>query len=489
VQKVFLFGSFSLFTKKKNAPVLSHRDQLTKKWDWMHKKSMFIRMCCGYNGRTNSLEIFLFLEDAMDCSYSTWRDFDRKLETALAKLYPPAALPRQRERYYALLREMKEIFGESDQIALFSAPGRTEIGGNHTDHQHGRVLAGSIDLDIIAAVAPNGENVIRLKSEGFPMDEVDLRDLMVHPEEYNRSAAILRGTAAWFAGQGSRLEGFDVYTKSDVFKGSGLSSSAALEVLLGNIFNCLFYDHQCSSAEIARIGQYAENIYFGKPSGLLDQMGSSMGGMVTIDFADHENPAVEKISFDFASTGHVLCIIDSGADHADLTDEYSAVPGELKKICDHFGKSVLREVPETDFFAALPELRTECGDRAVLRAIHVYDDNNRVAGEVDALRRGDFASFLRCIRDSGLSSWRYLQNVVPAGYTQHQDVAVALALAERLLDGRGACRVHGGGFAGTIQAFVPVDMLEEFQSGMERVLGKGRCHVLTIRAVGGVRLV
>ena len=425
----------------------------------------------------------------MDRNYSAWNDLDHKLEAAMSALYGAASMPRQRERCRSLLRERKEIFGDSSEIAVFSAPGRTEIGGNHTDHQHGRVLTGSIDLDIIAAVAPNGENVIRMKGEGFPLDEVDLGDLEVHPEEYNQSVSILRGIAAWFARQGCKLEGFNVYNKSDVFKGSGLSSSAALEVLLGNIFNSLFYNNQCTPVQLAQIGQFAENVYFGKPSGLLDQMGASMGGMVTIDFADNDHPVVEKVEFDFASAGHALCIIDSGADHADLTDEYAAVTRELKKVCAHFGKSVLREVPEEAFLAALPELRKECGDRAVLRAIHIYDDNRRVEAQVDALRRNDFGAFLAQVRDSGLSSWRCLQNVTPTGYTEHQDVALSLALCERLLHGRGACRVHGGGFAGTIQAYVPLDMLEEFKSEMEQVLGEGRCHVLTIRPVGGVRLV
>lgn len=424
----------------------------------------------------------------MEYVFSPVNDF-AKLEAAIAGLYGSTQAPRQTERYRGLLRGMEETFGPCERLAVFSAPGRTEIGGNHTDHQHGRVLAGSIDLDIIAVAAPNGEGVIRLKSEGFPMDVVELDDLEIHPEEYNRSVSILRGIAAWFARQGCRLEGFNAYTVSNVFKGSGLSSSAALEVLLGNIFNSLFHDGKCTPVQLAQIGQYAENVYFGKPSGLLDQMGSSMGGMVTIDFQDNDHPVVEKIDFDFASAGHALCIIDSGADHADLTDEYAAVPGELKKVCAHFGKSVLREVPEADFYAALPALRRECGDRAVLRAIHIYDENRRVQEQIAALRRNDFPAFLAQVRLSGLSSWRYLQNVVPAGYKEHQEVAVALAAAERLLNGRGACRVHGGGFAGTIQAFVPLDMLEGFKSGMEQVLGDGRCHVLSVRSVGGVRLV
>ena len=424
----------------------------------------------------------------MKYTFSPAADFDR-LEEAAAELYVPSAVSAQVQRYRRLFSGFAETFGPCGRAAVFSAPGRTEIGGNHTDHQHGRVLAGSIDLDIIAVAAPNGEGVIRLKSEGFPMDVVELDDLEIHPEEYNRSVSILRGIAAWFARQGCRLEGFNAYTVSNVFKGSGLSSSAALEVLLGNIFNSLFHDGKCTPVQLAQIGQYAENVYFGKPSGLLDQMGSSMGGMVTIDFQDNDHPVVEKIDFDFASAGHALCIIDSGADHADLTDEYAAVPGELKKVCVHFGKSVLREVPEADFYAALPALRRECGDRAVLRAIHIYDENRRVQEQIAALRRNDFPAFLAQVRLSGLSSWRYLQNVVPAGYKEHQEVAVALAAAERLLNGRGACRVHGGGFAGTIQAFVPLDMLEGFKSGMEQVLGDGRCHVLSVRSVGGVRLV
>ena len=424
----------------------------------------------------------------MEYTFCPLTDFE-KLESAVSALYGPQAAPRQLDRYRGVLRGLEERFGPCERAAVFSAPGRSEIGGNHTDHQHGRVLAGSIDLDVVAAVAPSGDNVIRIQSEGFPMDVVDLDDLEVHPEEYNTSAAIIRGIAAWFKRQGCALEGFNAYTTSSVFKGSGLSSSAAFEVLVGSVINSLFFDGQCDPVRIAQIGQYAENVYFGKPSGLLDQMGCSVGGMVTIDFQDNASPIVEKVDFDFSAAGHALCIIDSGADHADLTGEYAAVPGELKEICAHFGKSVLREVPEADFLTALPVLRQKAGDRAVLRAIHIYDENRRVGEQVEALRRGDFGAFLAQVRASGLSSWRYLQNVVPAGYTHHQEVALALAVCERLLGGRGACRVHGGGFAGTIQAFVPLDMLEGFKAEMERVLGDGSCHVLTIRPVGGVRLV
>ncbi|MDE7011134.1 MAG: galactokinase [Oscillospiraceae bacterium] len=424
----------------------------------------------------------------MDCTFSPLTDFT-KLEAAVSDFYGPAAAPAQSVRFRRLLDGLTETFGPQTAAAVFSAPGRSEIGGNHTDHQHGRVLAGSVDLDIIAAVAPNNKNVIRIQSEGFPMDVVELDDLEIREEEKNTSQAIIRGIAAWFKGQGCALEGFDAYTTSNVLKGSGLSSSAAFEVLVGSVINSLFFESRCTPVQIAQIGQYAENVYFGKPSGLLDQMGCSVGGMVTIDFKDNANPVVERLDFDFASAGHALCIIDSGADHADLTDEYAAVTMELKEICAHFGKNVLREVPEEEFYAALPVLRRKAGDRAVLRAVHVYDENRRVEGQVAALRQNDFQTFLALIRASGLSSWRYLQNVVPAGYTHHQEVAFALAMAERLLDGRGACRVHGGGFAGTVQAFVPLDMLDGFKAEMERILGGGSCHVLTVRPVGGVRLV
>ena len=423
----------------------------------------------------------------MSYSFSVANDFD-KLEAELTGLYGAAAAPEQVLRYRSLLRRLEETFGSVEKAAVFSAPGRTEIGGNHTDHQHGKVLAGSVNLDVIAAVAPSGDNTIRIQSEGFPMDVIDLSDLSIREEEKNTSAAIIRGIAAWFSQRGCKVEGFNAYTTSNVLKGSGLSSSAAFEVLVGTIINHLFYGQQCTPVQIAQIGQYAENVYFGKPSGLLDQMAASVGNMVTVDFADNANPIVERVDFDFVHSGYALCIVDSGADHADLTDEYAAVTRELKEVCAHFGKSVLREVPEAEFYAELPTLRRKAGDRAVLRAIHIYEDNRRVEGQVEALRTGDFEAFLKLVTASGLSSWRCLQNVIPAGYTHHQEVAVALMVCEKLLNGRGACRVHGGGFAGTIQAFVPLDLLESFQTEMERILGDGSCHVLSIRPVGGVRL-
>lgn len=376
---------------------------------------------------------------------------------------------------------MKEIY-------RFSAPGRTEISGNHTDHQHGCVLAAAVNLETVAEVMLNDSEVIRVQSEGYPVVEVALNDLSVHEAEKNTTAALIRGVAAAFSQQGAKLQGFDARVRSSVLPGSGLSSSAAFEVLIGTICNELFFDKKLSAVEIAQVGQYAENVYFGKPCGLMDQTASSVGGMVFIDFENPNSPVVERIDHDFAAAGHALCIIDSGADHADLTEEYAAIPGEVKRVSTFFGKEVLRDIPEADFFAALPELRHRVPDRAILRAIHFYQENKRVQLQAQALRDGDFETFLRLVSESGRSSWMYLQNITPAGATEHQDVAVALALCDTLLGGRGAYRVHGGGFAGTVQAFVPMDMLDAFKSGIERVLGEGKCHVLSIRAQGGIRV-
>ena len=374
------------------------------------------------------------------------------------------------------------------QHFLISAPGRTEISGNHTDHQRGCVLAAAVNLETVADVTLNGSNNILVRSDGYPDTVVELDDLNIREEEKNTTAALVRGVAAAFEQLGARLQGFDAEVHSTVLPGSGLSSSAAFEVLMGTICNELFFDRKLSAVEIAQIGQYAENVYFGKPSGLMDQAASSVGGMVYIDFADPQHPLVERIDFDFEKAGHALCIIDSGADHADLTDEYAAIPRELKAICSYFGKDVLREVCEEEFMQALPQLRGKVPDRAILRAIHFYQENKRVQAQKKALQENDFDTFLRLTTHSGYSSWMYLQNISPAGATQHQEVAVALAMCDTLLKGRGAYRVHGGGFAGTVQAFVPMDMLEEFKTGMERVLGKGSCHVLSIRNEGGVRL-
>ncbi len=368
---------------------------------------------------------------------------------------------------------------------VFSAPGRTEIGGNHTDHERGKVIAGAVDLRTVAAVSENGDGIIRVLSEGYPMCVVDLSELRPDPKEYGTTASLIRGVAAAFIQKGCEIRGFDAYVTSNVLSGSGLSSSAAFEVLIGNVINGLFFGGKCDAVEIAKIGQYAENVFFGKPCGLMDQMASSVGSIVYIDFEDQAAPAVKKVDFDLESAGYKLCIIDSGADHAALTDEYAAITDEMKAVSALFGKSVLREVSEEEFFLRISEVRKTCGDRAVLRAMHIFEENKRVDGEAEALSRGDFDAFLDLVNESGRSSWLYLQNIVPTGAKEHQEVAVALALAARLLGGRGASRVHGGGFAGTIQAFVPDEMLTGFKAEMERVLGAGRCHVLSISNLGG----
>ena len=371
----------------------------------------------------------------------------------------------------------------------FSAPGRTEIGGNHTDHQRGRVLAAAVNLDTVAAVHVNGTDTIRISSKGYPQSCVNVTELTPVESEINTTPALIRGVAARFVQLGCGVKGFDAYCESTVLPGSGLSSSAAYEVLIGTIINHLFFEGKVSQPEIAQIGQYAENVFFGKPCGLMDQTASAVGNLVTIDFFDKEHPVIEPVDFDFASCGHALCIIDSGADHADLTDEYAAIPGEIKKIAAYFGKEVLTQIEEKEFYAAIPELRKACGDRAVLRAVHFYQDNARVPQQVAALQEGNFDRFLTLIKESGHSSYMYLQNVIPAGYKEHQDVAVALALCEHYLQGKGAYRVHGGGFAGTVQAFVPFDILDSFVAGIDSALGEGACHVLSIRPHGGVEAV
>lgn len=366
---------------------------------------------------------------------------------------------------------------------IFSAPGRTELSGNHTDHQLGCVMAAAVNRETLAAVAENGTSLVRLLSQGYAPLEIDLTDMAVNPGEINSTAALIRGVASRFQGFG--LRGFDAYVTSTVLSGSGLSSSAAFEVLIGTIFNHLLGAGK-SAVEIAQIGQFAENVYFGKPCGLMDQMASSVGNIIAIDFADPAKPVVTPIAFDFGSCGYSLCVIDSGAGHEELTDEYAAITRELKAVCKIFGKEFLRDVNEDEFYDRISQVRASCGDRAVLRAIHVFEENKRVALQCQALENNDFETFLQYVKASGVSSWRLLQNVIPSGWQAHQEVAFALALAEKLLDGRGASRVHGGGFAGTIQTFVPNEMLDSFCAGVEKALGEGSCHVMSIRKEGGV---
>ena len=397
-----------------------------------------------------------------------------------------ASLEKARKRAIHVVEEFVKQFTPSANadVALFSGPGRTEIGGNHTDHQHGRVLCGSVDLDMLACAAPNGLDMIRICSEGYPLVNVPLSQLFPREEERNTSAALVRGVAAKMVELGYTLYGFDAYVTSEVISGSGLSSSAAYEVLIGNILN-----HYCGGAlddiQIAKVSQYAENIYFGKPCGLMDQMGASVGGAVAIDFNDPSAPVVKKISYDFSKCGHALCIIDTGSCHANLTDDYAEITREMGAVAAFFGKQFLRDIAEEDFFAAIPSLRVSCGDRAVLRAIHYYEDDRRAVAEAEALAEGDFERFLALVNESGMSSTANLQNIWSISDPKHQAVSLALALGRKLLDGTGAIRVHGGGFAGTIQAFVPNEKLAAFKTGMETVLGPGKCFVLHIRPQGG----
>ena len=410
-------------------------------------------------------------------------------DKALAALYAldgaQNSLDRARDRACRVVQSLMDTFSPAENAALFSGPGRTEIGGNHTDHQHGRVLCGSVDMDMLACAAPNGKNIIRIQSEGYPALEIGLDDLSVREEEKNTSAALVRGVAARVRELGFTLAGFDACVTSTVLSGSGLSSSAAYETLVGNIFNHFCCEDKLDPVTIAKIGQYAENVYFGKPCGLMDQMGSSVGGAVFIDFNDPANPVVERVDYDFTRSGHALCIVDTASSHGDLTDDYTDITKEMGAVAAHFGRTVLRDVPLEDFHAAVPALRQECGDRAVLRAMHFYSDDRRAVQEAGALKKGNFEAFLNMVNASGLSSSLCLQNTWSIHDPKQQAIPLALTVGEHLLDGMGAIRVHGGGFAGTIQAWVPEEYLPVFKNGIEELFGPGKCHVLHIRPVGG----
>ena len=395
-----------------------------------------------------------------------------------------------RTRATEVMNGFEKIFGvkEDTLAALCSAPGRTEICGNHTDHQHGHVLAAAVNLDFLACVSPNGTQTVHFQSEGWPMTTVDLSDLKQQEAEKETTASLVRGVMAELAKAGYTIGGFDMYAVSNVLPGSGLSSSAACEILLGVAGNHLFCQDELDAVTLAKIGQKAENQYFGKPSGLMDQTASSVGDAVAIDFADPSAPIVRSVTANLEELGLALCIVDCGADHAALTGEYASIPQEMEKVAAFFGKKVLREVQEEEVLKAMPQLRRAVGDRAVLRALHFYADDRRAVEEADALERRDKDAFLQLVKESGRSSWELLQNITPVGAVEAQDMAIALEAAEIALNGKGACRVHGGGFAGTIQAFVPTESVSEFCEKMELMLRKGCCHVLNIRPTGGIVL-
>ena len=394
---------------------------------------------------------------------------------------------KQKERFLHTLKRFVEVYGDGD-LQIYSAPGRSELAGNHTDHQHGEVLAASINRDAIAIVKKSEDGLIRLISDNYDEVQIDSRDTAKHAEEEGTTAALIRGVLAGLKEHGKQVGGFTAVVTSDVLIGAGLSSSAAFETLIGVIESGLYNNGQVSAVEIAIIGQYAENVYFGKPCGLMDQMACSVGSLVHIDFRDPADPQIEQLSFDFAAKGYCLCITDTKGSHADLTADYAAVPSEMKQAAAFFGKEVLRDVDEDSFMSAIPALRDKCGDRAVLRALHFYDENRRVREDVAALKCADFERFLQGVNASGASSFCYLQNVYTNHDVDHQNISLALCLAQKVLQGEGAVRVHGGGFAGTMQAWVPRTRLDAYRSTMDAVFGEGACEVLAIRPCGGIRV-
>ena len=410
---------------------------------------------------------------------------------SLARLYPSSTPEEISARYASALSDFEKNFGEGREVNIFSVPGRSELSGNHTDHNHGAVIAASIDLDIIAVVSPRTDNKICVISRGFTPDNVDIAGYTTpDPTRFGRSDSLIAGMCVGFANQGYAVGGFDAYTTSNVLGGSGLSSSAAFEVMIGNILNHLYNGGKISNVEIAKIAQFSENKFFGKPCGLMDQMACAVGGIIAIDFADPASPMIEPIDFDLTSHGYSLCIINTGGNHADLTPDYAAVPAEMKSVAAELGAAVLRGADEAEFMTKIPALRQKCGDRAVLRALHFFEENKRVAKQKAALLAGDLDAFFDNVKASGRSSFCYLQNVYTTKNISEQGLSLALCLAEKVLSGsRAAWRVHGGGFAGTIQAFVPTEKVDEFKATMDACFGEGACLVLLIRPVGAARVI
>ena len=412
-----------------------------------------------------------------------------KLDERLLDIYADEArVGYNRERYIKAIDKFEELYGERD-ICICSAPGRSEVGGNHTDHQRGQVLACGLNLDAIAVVAPESNGIIRILSDDFDLDDIDVSHISRDEVKEGSSEALVAGVAHKLEEDGYRIGGFSAFITSDVLMGAGMSSSAAFEVLIGVIFSTLYNDEKIDAIYNAQVAQYAENVYFGKPCGLMDQMASSVGSLVNIDFKDVKNPVVKKVDVDFDSYKHSLCIVDTKGSHADLTPEYAAIPAEMKSVAALFGKEVLREVSEEDFYKNLSMVREKVGDRAAIRAIHFYNDHSICGREVKALEAGDFAQFKALIKESGNSSFKYLQNVYPVCDLKSQGVAICLALSDRILGEHGVCRVHGGGFAGTIQAFVENDFVDEYKKNIEEYFGEGSCHVLKVRKYGGIKVI
>ena len=415
---------------------------------------------------------------------------DGGIDATLTHIYGEAAVGAQKARYSAAIDEFAAIYGADREISLYSVAGRSELSGNHTDHNCGCVVAASIDLDIIAVASKREDSVIAIKSEGFPEDVVDFSKYNAPVEsKFGSSESIIAGMVQGFIKDGYAVGGFDAYTTSNVLKGSGLSSSAAFEDMVGNILSHMYNDGKVDNVEIAKLAQYSENVFFGKPCGLMDQVACAVGGIVAIDFKDPKAPIINKVDFDISAAGYNLCIVNTGGNHADLTDDYASVPAEMKSVAAFFGKSVLREVDEDEFFASIAALRESVGDRAVLRALHFFGENKRVAAQREALNASDLDAYFVEVLASGKSSFCYLQNVYTTKNLKEQGLSLALCLADGYLAGKKAAyRVHGGGFAGTIQAYVPMEDVDGFRSLMDGVFGEGKCIVLRIRPEGAVRI-
>ena len=413
---------------------------------------------------------------------------NKKYDELLNDIYVDTnLLDYQRERYVKAINKYVSLYGDTD-VEIYSAPGRSEVGGNHTDHQHGCVLAAAVNLDAIAVVG-RVDNKIKVLSDDFDIAPINLEDLEIKKAEEGTSEALIRGVCARLKELGYNVGGFNAFITSDVLMGAGLSSSAAFETIIGTIISGLYNDMTIDPVVIAQVGQYAENVYFGKPCGLMDQCASSVGSLINIDFNDVAKPIVNKVDVDFSKFGHSLCIVDTKGSHADLTDEYAAIPMEMKKVANYFGKEFLREVDEEDFFNDIAGARKACQDRAVLRAIHLFEENKRVNQEVKALNNSDFETFKKVVKESGDSSYKFLQNVYANCDVQNQSVSIGLAMSEKIIGRNGVCRVHGGGFAGTIQAFVKDEFVTAYKTEIERVFGKGSCHVLRVRKYGGKKVI
>lgn len=412
-----------------------------------------------------------------------------RVRNLFAELYGTQnhVIEKQQQRYERAVQAFHEFFPTRTDIKIYSAPGRTEIGGNHTDHQRGIVLAGAVNLDVIAVVSFHNEGVIRVKSEGYVLAEIQLSDLNPN-EKDDGTMSLVKGVVTKFKEKNVAVEGFDMYTTSDVICGGGISSSAAFETLIGTVIDLKYNEGKSTPFEIAQYGWFAENVFFGKKCGLLDQTVSSYGGLVSIDFKDDSSPVIEKIDFDFEKYGYTLCVTDTKSSHENLTDDYVAIREEMKQVANYFDCEVLSEVDEKEFLSFIPNIRSFCSDRAIMRAMHFFAETKRAHEEAVALKNKDIDLFLRLVNESGISSGNLLQNLFSNNTPTEQAIPLAIAMSKSILGNKGAVRVHGGGFAGTIQAFVPTEMVKEYKDSIERIFGDGSCHQMKIRPVGGIEI-